>query len=303
MGAGTRGRGGQGTWPPGARARRAGRKKGRVGALPPQQEWFPTSSCHSPPSPGPLASCPARSRWRSEHLAHGAGDAAPGLSGDPQLTQRSRSTPSPRSPCTPIRLPKPAPPQEKSGAQRGRTHTQSLCHQPTELSNKTVRLPDPAPAGPAGSPRTAPGFLRTPSGSTFKQTPRRPPIPPAPALGPGSGHTEFRAPGSSGTETRAAQEARCHRTPYAGGREAGRGREGKERKIDPSKQPPAGVAAPASTAPAPRPAHARMLAAAAGWPGSWAPRRPAGPRRHLPALQIAVRGLGHRGAPPSAPRL
>ena len=84
-GSGPRGRrekGVQGTWPPGARAYRAGRKQRHGwGALPPQQEWFLTSSCHRPLCPGPLASFEpgARGRARTRHW-----DAPRWLSMEPQ---------------------------------------------------------------------------------------------------------------------------------------------------------------------------------------------------------------------------
>lgn len=63
MGAGSGGGGGggagvQGTWLPGARAHRAGRKQRHGwGALPPPKEWFLTSSCHRPLCRSPIAGC------------------------------------------------------------------------------------------------------------------------------------------------------------------------------------------------------------------------------------------------------
>lgn len=57
--------------------------KGTVGAPSPQQEWFPTSSCHRPLCPGPLASFEPSARGRAR-TRHAAWDAPRWLSMEPQ---------------------------------------------------------------------------------------------------------------------------------------------------------------------------------------------------------------------------
>lgn len=81
--------------------------KGTVGAPSPQQEWFPTSSCHRPLCPGPLASFEPSARGRAR-TRHAAWDAPRWLSMEPQgltpnIPRQCLALP---SPSTQIKLPK-----------------------------------------------------------------------------------------------------------------------------------------------------------------------------------------------------
>ena len=151
----------QGTWPPGARAHRAGRKQGqgwgRVGApSPPQQEWVVNSSCHRPLCPGPIAS--------SEPSAGGGARPRTRRLGRASLAKHGAPVTDPKYPRRQCLALKPLASDQVaqirdlpgiSGGQRGRTQTQAHLGSQlptTELSNKTVCRPDPAPPqGPLGS--------------------------------------------------------------------------------------------------------------------------------------------------------
>lgn len=209
----------------------------RAGAPSPPQEWVVNSSCHRPLCPGPIASSEPSAGGGARPRTRRLGRASLAKHGAPVTDPKY-----PRRQCLALEaldsdqvaqirdLP------GMSGGRRGRTQTQAHLRSQlptTELSNKTVCRPDPAPPqGPLGSSRLPPGSLG-PNPILAGPPPGRPrggcqsrrrPLPPRPA---GRGWED--PCGMSPPGTKATQEARCHRTPY-GKAVKGRGREG---KIDP----------------------------------------------------------------------
>lgn len=172
--------------------------------------------------------------------------------------------------------------------------------QHTELSNKTVCCPDPAPTGPAGEPAYAPQFSRPQphsSWSSSRQIRRRPPI--SPALSPPPKGQQGPGRPAAQVEPRAAQEAVL--PPHAIWR-GGRGRKKRENRSGASSPEPGSQPQPEDHRPRAQPTRG-WLQQPQGGLDHGPPRRPARQRRHLPALRPGVPGLRGRGAPPSARRL